>query len=354
MKKISGNIHLALITLALITTARSECGTKMGLKGSTCVKCADTNCLECKSNYAVCKKCPEKFGLKDNKCVNCSSHCIKCVDINKCDQCEIGSVKKGDICQQCGSYCKKCSGVNQCDECKEKHYLINGKCVHTCPEGFTVHGKDCSRCPLNCLDCVNPDVCDNCATGLYKHTEGNSVHCKKCMLGCAVCSGETTCTRCETGYTLTDNRYCEGYNGSKYWWVWMVAGLFIVSLLVCCLCRLIFRKQKPEYREMQEVVYQRQPEPVYEPVYESAVLQEPERDVREEFFQSEQPRYREVEPIKASGPLEIRQYEGAPPTTVQIGPPVRVTFTPPRNNGANLSNVSGLQFYDDYGNPSRF
>lgn len=351
-------LRISLIFLSLmIGSTKTACNPKTGLKGTACVACSDNNCIDCADNYAVCKKCPEKFGIKDNKCVSCSAFCLTCEDVNKCTKCDVGSVLKGSICEECGSYCQSCSGVNQCNECKPGYYLINGKCVSDCPEAFAKQSGSCVRCPLDCIKCSHSDVCQSCVTGFHLHTEGNAVHCKKCSLGCAECLGENYCERCETSYTRTNGGFCEGYNGYKYWWVWMVLGLFLVSLFICYICSLLFRKPQMEYREMEPIQYQDYPSQrkSMEPIFESAVYNEPDNSIREDFIERQQPMYREEEPV-VTGPLEIRQYEGAPPTRVDIGPPVRVRFTPPRErqNAVVGSGIQGLQFYDNFGNRSRF
>lgn len=351
LSKKTNSIILTVLLLLFTPTSQASCPAKQGKKGSDCVACSDKNCLDCDANYAVCTKCPVGFGLKSNVCVTCSTYCIACEDINKCKECSNGAVLKGDVCEECGTGCKKCTGVNQCTECNDSFYLTNGKCVKDCPEAFTEQGKTCVRCPLDCLKCTNPNICQGCTTGYHLNAEGNSVNCKKCMIGCAECLGENYCERCDTSFKRTNEGFCDGYNGDKYWWLWMILGLVLVGLLICCLCALLFRKPQLEYREMEEIMpYQKQP------MFESAIDNNPytEQSLREDFYENNQPIYREEDPINVNGPLEIKQYEGAPPTRVDVGPPVKVRFTPPRQRVVVGSGVQGLQFYDQFGNRSQF
>lgn len=354
MKDILKSSLKILVASLLIQIAATDCPAKQGLKGTECVPCDDKQCLDCAANYAVCKTCPEGFGIKSNKCSPCSSFCLECQDINKCTKCRAGSVLTGSICEECGSFCTKCFSVNRCSECQNGYFLSNGRCVLTCPEGFAPMGNACARCPLDCVRCSTSTICNSCSVGFFKDFQGNTVLCEKCMLGCAECSSGEYCERCESGYTQSSNGYCDGNNGGNpFWWFWMILGLLLVSLFICYICYLLLRKPElnyqpmvnesmPQYKSLDPPIFESSLAEEYEPRFEPQVMDEPES------FQ---------ENLRVSnGPLVIKQYEGAPPTRVDIGPPVEVKFTPPRQSIVipYQSQAQGLQFYDQNGNRSQF
>ena len=89
-------------------------------KGGNCLPCPD-ECLECDSK-AKCLECQPSLILDNGKCIR---------------SCPAGySESSSKLCQKCHSDCKECFGPTEkdCKTCEQK-VRFNATCVDTCPEG---------------------------------------------------------------------------------------------------------------------------------------------------------------------------------------------------------------------------
>ncbi|KAK2145522.1 hypothetical protein LSH36_676g00014 [Paralvinella palmiformis] len=208
-----------------------------------CLKCTDTNCIQCSINTADttktdCEVCAAGYYLKDadKTCVSCGiTNCNTCHMGNDsvvvCDQCDSSYYKVSDSeCAACDTSCLNCTSTS-CLACKSSTYVISGadskkcaacpgncktcitgdsttitKCT-TCNDGYYVSNDACAACPGDqCKTC--PDgTCNACLDNFY--LDGSS--CSACSYQCLKCSDGTTCDTCVTRYTTkgTEDKSCD-------------------------------------------------------------------------------------------------------------------------------------------------
>lgn len=169
-----------------------------------CIAC-DFKCTACISS-TECTECKQEFALVGTECTN------KCPEgsyfhIGKCNECNIDD-------------CKNCALENSapiCIECKTKN-LFDGICIEICPKGSFSENLKCVPCPSTCLECVNNEICTLCKPNIFMLegkcltgcTDGyfpecsDPLRCTKCDEACVTCTGSTNkkCLTCSEGYTL--------------------------------------------------------------------------------------------------------------------------------------------------------
>lgn len=135
-----------------------------------CTKCSVANCDNCLEDYTRCTKCLSGYGLYNNQCY---SQCPKGRFLSLTGMCEL-----------CSASCETCSGTKDtCTSCKENTYLLDNKCLDTCPiiQNGIYYGKNsdtwkCSQCTdMKCTNCQsNYGICIICAEG-YSAKNGQCV-----------------------------------------------------------------------------------------------------------------------------------------------------------------------------------
>ena len=180
-------------------------------------------CFEC---YSLCNGC---YGIEENNNMNCHScisdyilydgNCYQIIDSNLKTFYELGSSTQITNCHQissdlyikdngneciykpenyfvvnyetgiiskCDTSCKTCNGpsINNCLTCNSDNYLLDGKCLSNCPDGFTSINYKCLKCHKNCLTCLENANYDN---------ENNLI-----SMGCSECINNTIFIKYET------------------------------------------------------------------------------------------------------------------------------------------------------------
>lgn len=173
------------------------------LRGHTCAdKCQNDEYFD--NIELKCKECDGKCG----KCVDRKDKCTQCFDeifynFNsqefRCDpECPDGQVPslnrnqyekylelymlefidyqnmtnidfKTGSCLKCSDTCKTCYILPDfCTSCPEDNYLLNKKCLKTCPKGYFPDTKapirTCNTCQYPCIDCLDFKTCSECVS----------------------------------------------------------------------------------------------------------------------------------------------------------------------------------------------
>ena len=137
-----------------------ECGASYYIDETSnkCTLCSQS-CNGCffdsQSNSAKCLQCSEGFFMDQNG--DCVSDCPT-------GQTAIDSYPN-DVCMDCLSPCAECAGsVSECTACTDTNYLMDGKCISQCPDGFypDVSSKVCLACSPLCKTCSSSTGCSVC------------------------------------------------------------------------------------------------------------------------------------------------------------------------------------------------
>ncbi|XP_070705780.1 R-spondin-3-like isoform X2 [Pempheris klunzingeri] len=69
----------------------------------------------------------------------------------------------------CREDCASCFSENFCTHCHPGHFLFQGKCENSCPNGLTANTalRECTECSLGCEVCVRRNMCVRCRADLY-------------------------------------------------------------------------------------------------------------------------------------------------------------------------------------------
>lgn len=179
-------------------TKCQECQVGYSYDNSICKKCSDDKCVNCKDDSNYCDKCIEGYGMDhDLKCVKCNqTNCLDCSLYYICTKCKEGYFNYLYTCHKCLD--------ENCDEC----YTQSKECIK-CKPGYTL-GKDreCVPCSIkNCKDCEeNRCICQKCMDGYGFDDKANSNtfrQCIKCSVdNCATCDTYGTCRKCMKNYNL--------------------------------------------------------------------------------------------------------------------------------------------------------
>ena len=107
-----------------------------------CLQCQDSNCIRCYSGGGVyCEECDEGYLLELGRCVTRCSNGLYAVDDKCLDSCPAGyrGEQASGRCIACGATCRTCvrqmpyTAEVKCTSCFHNYYLLNDKCVQTCP-----------------------------------------------------------------------------------------------------------------------------------------------------------------------------------------------------------------------------
>jgi hypothetical protein len=185
------------------TSCVSNCGNNFYDTGRTCIACSDLNCIKC---------------APQNKCKTCNKSTFLFKQTGQCkDTCPDGfyANSQTNTCKHCSEGCQKCTSNGKCFTCKKGFYLLEGKCMRTCPVGFTTLSTNCVKCSeKNCLRCEpeNPDKCTQCKDSFLYNSRCHKTcplatfiegqKCKPCAGTCLECSSEFKCKKCKPEFAL--------------------------------------------------------------------------------------------------------------------------------------------------------
>lgn len=118
----------------------TQCVSGYALNNNQCQKCSIFifNCTQCTSPN-VCVACQTGFGVFFGVCELCAdSNCLQCsTDYAICTQCKVGFVVSSGFCTYSCSIanCFSCSSANYCDTCVSPYGVRLGQCV-SCTGSF--------------------------------------------------------------------------------------------------------------------------------------------------------------------------------------------------------------------------
>lgn len=128
--------------------------------GKQCVPCPGScsSCLATSTTEATCYYCESPLFLYQGSCVSdCPTGFFS-----------VTSTAGTRTCQTCSSNCQTCiTTPNNCVSCKSDSvdfYLLNNKCISTCPAGFlkNIQTQRCEACPPYCHTCSTQNTCVEC------------------------------------------------------------------------------------------------------------------------------------------------------------------------------------------------
>ncbi|XP_064106409.1 furin-like protease 2 isoform X1 [Macrobrachium nipponense] len=192
----------------------------------TCVGGSENDCATCRPNSYQYKgrcvfRCPDgTFGEEvTGECLVCPAGCATCNGADSCTTCIDGwRIKSGrcvassnhcnmnefagvdGLCQPCHSTCLACVGPrdSECLHCAQRRFLLESKCVGSCPHGYFALRGRCLPCPHGCHTCTSYKECGSCSAKFHLY---NSQCIASCPLGfysdrgiCVAC--ESSCFSC--------------------------------------------------------------------------------------------------------------------------------------------------------------
>ncbi|KAL4482844.1 hypothetical protein ABPG74_018870 [Tetrahymena malaccensis] len=133
---------------------------------NVCWNCQVENCSVCTQDYEQCVSCKDGYVLKNNQCTKCT--------LSNCSECAY------DLDQN----------LIFCQGCQQGFYLLQGKCVEQCPDGYQITQNECTKCPLGTF---------------YQNNA-----CAECSKFCQECTGPhfTQCSLCSDGFNFEEGKGC--------------------------------------------------------------------------------------------------------------------------------------------------
>ncbi|XP_023578731.1 proprotein convertase subtilisin/kexin type 5 isoform X1 [Octodon degus] len=162
------------------------------------------SCKTCDGSASLCTSCPKGAYLQAQACVsscpqgtwpsvesgsceNCAEDCASCSGADLCTQCRAqpdqplflhqgrcyhscpdGFYAKDGSCERCSSPCRTCEGnATNCQSCEGSFILARGVCRKTCPERHVAVAGVCQPCPEECQDCIHEKVCKECLPDFF-------------------------------------------------------------------------------------------------------------------------------------------------------------------------------------------
>ena len=200
---------------------------------ASCKTCVDaTSCSSCiaLNSYITASnlcECNIKYYTSNvnmdttDSCKACNSECSKCVEANKCTECQAlnasPNVTSGCYCHDkfygsnlistssclaCHSDCQTCSQANLCLTCIVTNKVPSTTAGCQCDQYYYLDSGTCLPCNSDCATCNDPNICILCKD---PNAEPDTSGCK-CKTGyginpdgnCWICSDE--CTSCDANY----------------------------------------------------------------------------------------------------------------------------------------------------------
>ncbi|XP_004862586.1 proprotein convertase subtilisin/kexin type 5 isoform X3 [Heterocephalus glaber] len=217
---------------------------------SSCETCSGstTRCTSCpKGAYllaqACVSSCPQGMwpSVRSGSCENCPEYCASCSGDDLCMKCHTqpdqvlflhegrcyhscpeGFYEEGDSCERCSSPCRACEGnATKCHSCEDGFVLAQGVCLGSCPERHVAVERVCEPCPEKCQDCIHENVCKECMPdffllhGMCHQTCPGGFYpdlhqCILCHKDCQQCSGPKAddCELCSDTSAILYNGLC--------------------------------------------------------------------------------------------------------------------------------------------------
>ncbi|KAM6183383.1 proprotein convertase subtilisin/kexin type 5 isoform 2-T2 [Erethizon dorsatum] len=163
-----------------------------------------SSCKTCNGSATLCTSCPKGAYLlaqacvsscpqgmwpsaRSGSCENCAEDCASCSGDDLCMQCQTrrdqplflhegrchhscpeGFYAEDGFCERCSSPCRTCEGnATNCHSCEGGFVLVRGVCVQTCPERHVAVEGVCEPCPEECQDCIHQKICKECMPDFF-------------------------------------------------------------------------------------------------------------------------------------------------------------------------------------------
>ncbi|XP_032434237.1 extracellular matrix organizing protein FRAS1 isoform X1 [Xiphophorus hellerii] len=240
----------------------------------SCASCwgpSVTQCTSCPAGLLLHQgECVEDCGdglyPQDSSCHNCHPSCRSCVgplasDCRRCLKpeevflpqdfllqrgvctaaCPAHSFLDGlQSCRDCHPSCLRCTGPSEadCSSCLSPSSLFEGRCVHTCPQGFFTRDGQCQACHPSCQTCSGPSQADctscppggalqsgYCTTGCQegRFLSAVTAECLKCSSDCQRCTADlqtgvgSVCLWCKAARTWLLGDHCVSFCPSDHY-----------------------------------------------------------------------------------------------------------------------------------------
>uniref|UniRef100_A0A8C2YIS2 Proprotein convertase subtilisin/kexin type 5 n=1 Tax=Chinchilla lanigera TaxID=34839 RepID=A0A8C2YIS2_CHILA len=162
------------------------------------------SCKTCSGSATLCTSCPKGAYLlaqacvsscpqgtwpsvRSGSCENCAEDCASCSGDDLCTQCHTqldhplflhegrcyhscpeGFYAKDGSCEHCSPLCRTCEGnATNCRSCEGGFVLAHGVCMETCPERHVAVAGVCQPCPEQCQDCIHEKMCKECLPDFF-------------------------------------------------------------------------------------------------------------------------------------------------------------------------------------------
>lgn len=215
---------------------------------SSCKTCNGSLCASCPTGMylwlqACVPSCPQGTwpSVTSGSCEKCSEDCVSCSGADLCQQClsqpdntlllhegrcyhscPEGFYAKDGVCEHCSSPCKTCEGnATSCNSCEGDFVLDHGVCWKTCPEKHVAVEGVCKHCPERCQDCIHEKTCKECMPDFFLYNDMCHRSCPKsfypdmrqcvpCHKNCLECNGpkEDDCKVCADTSKALHNGLC--------------------------------------------------------------------------------------------------------------------------------------------------
>ena len=144
------------------------CGSYYGLTNgynTPCIKCLDSFCLYCGSNYSACSACISGYVLVNLTCTPCFTTCLTCqTSTTNCTSCIMGYYLSNNTCVKCSPNCSTCTNATSCQNCAVGYFSPVANICYICPLVCTTCIFNASlsmtpQCLLCVVDHINPPLC---------------------------------------------------------------------------------------------------------------------------------------------------------------------------------------------------
>lgn len=177
----------------------SDCpqGTYYDKTAESCVSCS-SNCFNCYESSDNCISCQDGKYLVDGKCLDTCPYVV--IDGSCTNNCPEGYFLNGKTCRPCEGDCATCSSATKCDTCRNNLLVYKGGCVSDCPANtMKLNENYCLDCDTSCVGCSgSPFSCLRCQNGYYQFQD----RCvKDCPSGFYLDFAAKNCKQCDAGCT---------------------------------------------------------------------------------------------------------------------------------------------------------
>ncbi|KAM0755207.1 growth factor receptor domain-containing protein [Meredithblackwellia eburnea MCA 4105] len=213
-------------------------GTTVGTDGVSCVSCTGS-CSTCSLSTSYCLSCTDSTKPTLNGTCLTTTTCPSGYFLppstpNSSVIVSPTSTSSSSTCTPCHPDCGTCSGSSTtCTSCSSTRPVFNSQlstCSPSCPPGdyYDTTSSTCTACSSGCSTCFGStsSQCLSCPTGL-KFSGGKCV-----VVDCEVVDGLGVCLRDLVVATPTGAAGSGGKGKVLPWWIFLVVGLIVLSLLI--------------------------------------------------------------------------------------------------------------------------